>query len=142
MILLSMPYKDLDKKREYNREWVRRKKLGLDTKIIGKKPVFSPDERQTRERINSEKYRDKNKIEAVSYFRNICYVCHKNIENGNYHKKDGDIHPQGINYINNHKDEFIYVCSWCHRFIHVLMKLTNWDWKKIEKFIYENRHLN
>ena len=134
-----MPYKDKERQREYQKEWYRRKKLGLNTKIVGKNPTLTPEEKLRRQKINSKKYRARIKKELKENFKNKCFICDKTIETGNYHEKHGKEHPCSIAYINKNKDDFIYLCAWCHRFIHVLMDLTKWDWNKIERFILKHK---
>jgi hypothetical protein len=139
----KLPFKDREHRKEYQRNWLRNKKLGLPTKTRTKLEVL---EQVQHEKESKKKYR-KNRIQIrqqqlIEKFDTSCYIC-----NDTYrlqiHRKDGQKHISW-QLMNNDdfsillkSDDYVQVCWNCHKSIHWCMFYLGMIWHEI-KSLREN----
>ena len=130
-----MPYRNIEDKRKYDREWARRKRSGQITRLT---QIPSKEEshkrmleRQRKYNLNKRKYLEEN-------YGKQCCVCHEP-RIMIIHRKDGQRHKLFTNMsfkelreeVEKHKDEYVRVCGICHTGIHWAMKYLNLKWEDI-----------
>lgn len=133
-----MPYIDPNENREYQREWQRRKRLGLSTKIIDKPPILA-SEKRSKKKLREVKYRNQRKQMVNETFGTVCFVCNRK-DAHIIHRKDGKPHRnlsdmgkhQLRSIIENDIDLYVRVCKLCHKGIHWSMTHLNINWDQIE----------
>jgi hypothetical protein len=133
-----MPFKNRQKQREYQREWIKRKRAGLPTKT---RNPSSQEERKKKMLIYRKKYYLKRKRQAEELLGNQCSICGRK-ENLVMHKKDGKSHSEKTqlwiwNQIIKNPSEWIRLCHRCHTAIHWIMEYFGWKWEKILSHIAE-----
>lgn len=132
-----MVYKDINENRVYQREWQRRKRLGISTKIKngGKTKKLSDIERRVRRNNYRKKHRDGLCKQRDMIFGNKCWICHSEIRLC-LHKKDGTPHRRGMkelyNAIKNPKG-WVRLCGKCHDGGHFCMQRLGLSWNEIVK---------
>lgn len=135
-----MPFKDREQRRTYQREWLRRKKLGLPTKTRTK---LEAEEIVKHYKESKMKYREKRKIlrqeKLKEKFGELCLIC-GDIYRLQIHRKDGTSHKQIMNMGNKEfqcllsSDDFTQLCFNCHKAVHWNMYYLNMSWDEI--FLY------
>ena len=136
-----MPYKNKDEQRRYQREWCRRKRLGLETKT---KEALSEEEREKRyrerTRKNARNSQQKKRLAIRDRFGHKCFVCNSK----NYlqsHKKDGIPHKKLLTMnwtelnIELQTNDYVTLCYGCHKHIHWMMSQLQLTWDDIESMI-------
>lgn len=146
-----MPIKDPDENRIYQREWQRRKKLGLPTRgfwrkvslVGGPKKVakMSAEEKKIKKNENDKRWRRKEAKKRKALIKNslgkICGFC--NTQSGRLiaHRKDGVKHKYFYLLSTSElkdeldSDKYVLVCYLCHKGIHWAMKFLSLDWNQI-----------
>lgn len=124
-----MPYKDKQKNREYQREWSRRKRLGLPTRTT---VPLSDDERKKRHRTYQKEYRIQKRREAVKLLGNQCFICGSK-KSLACHNKLGTPHHTSQTYVLvvKNPERFVRLCRKCHNGIHWVMERFNMTWEEI-----------
>ena len=130
-----MPYKDRQKRREYQRRWMRRKRGGLLTRTT---TPLSDEEKHRRKANYNREYRNRKRALIKTMLGENCVIC-----DGDstilVHKKDGMKHPKILNlglssltqtFSNN---EYVLLCRPCHNGVHWCMDKLQMGWAKIEK---------
>lgn len=140
-------YKDSEKQKAYQREWERRKRSGVPTRLT---PHLTAEEREeilvrrkARKVVNNRraglKIRAKRRELIVDSFGDVCQICGGKWRSRlTMHKKDGQSHQklQGVAF-EVLKDavrsgEFAYLCYRCHKSVHWCMEMLGMSWKEIE----------
>lgn len=133
-----MPYKDIQNRREYNREWARRKRKGLITRGIRKRKLLPKEERKRRMLERSKKYRKQVEERVNEVLGKECFFCNSK-RCLQCHRKDGKPHKNGGNNGKNiaikNPKEFVRLCYSCHKGVHWVMKWFNMNWETILKNI-------
>lgn len=128
-----MPYKDIEKNREYQRNWVKLKRAGLPTRIT---PKPTPESIHTHQLETNRRYRHKKRQYIIEMFGDKCTICGKK-RIAIIHRKDGKPHIKFANLslsglkkeIQEHGNEYARVCGICHSGIHWAMKYLNLKWE-------------
>jgi len=132
-----MPFKDVEKKRTYKREWARRKRHGLTTRT---KPILRPDQRKKQIKQAGERYRAKKRKMLEDAFGKQCFFCNISYTTlMKIHRKDGTNHkelPQmGLKELKReieaNRDKYVLLCGLCHRSVHWCMKYLGMTWEDI-----------
>lgn len=144
-----MPINDKQANREYQREWERRKRLGLETKGIRKRKPAEPDSPDKRQRArelynkNAKKRSDirKEKRNAKKEKLNMligskCILCDSERSlvaheiHGIQHNGNGsDLFVDAF----ERPDDFVRLCYSCHKGVHWAMKFMGMSWEDINK---------
>jgi len=142
--------------REYARQWMRNKRLGLPTRTTKK---LTEEEKYEHRKTNNLKYVKKEREERNklfdTVFGNTCFICkrghihYKNDSLGRtilqIHRIDGKKHEIFVDMskedlmreINEHKNEYVRLCWRCHKSVHWCMEHFGFDWEKIKLLITE-----
>jgi len=135
MVGMNIPYKDIEKKRKYQREWSKRKNAGLPTRTT---PIPSREESKRKELERERRYRLHKRKIIEDVFGKKCIFCgHEKVMI--IHRKDGKKHKifseMGLkelySEIAEHKNEYVRVCGVCHKAVHWIMKWFGMTWEKI-----------
>ncbi len=132
-----MPITDTQKRREYQREWARRKRAGLPTKIVNK-PRLTDEERRKRKNKSSRKSRIKTRIKQNKQIDELlgtsCIICDRDYKLIS-HRKDGISHNSNGYMMRKdvlkHPEEFVRLCYGCHKGIHWVMTYFGLTWGEI-----------
>ena len=123
----------MDKQRIYQREWARRKRMGLPTKLYNK-PRLSKEQLKKNKIITCKKYDTRIRKERDDVFGKECKLC--GFKNGklNLHRKNGIPHKTDITTYRNaiaNKQDWIKLCGKCHTGVHFNMNVLKLNWDKI-----------
>lgn len=137
-----MPYKDKQKNREYQKEWAKRKRGGIPTKIINRLSLTIEERKDRRKKQlieSSKRRRAKINRLIMESIGNKCFICGSTLNLAS-HKKDGSKHHElntieVIKQLMTDSNKWVRLCYPCHKSIHWIMKYFRWDWKKIITFI-------
>jgi hypothetical protein len=136
-----MPIINKEKKKEYSRNWMRKKRAGLPTRTTPLS-ILSKEERKKIKIDNNNKWnkkRTKERKEIITqFYGNKCPICGQNYRM-QLHRKDGKKHV--VYSIMNKKDfdeiftgdKYIFICYDCHKHIHWCMDYMNMKWENINK---------
>jgi len=138
-----MPISDKQLNRDYQREWARRKKLGIDTKGIldsvipdrVSKVLLTPEERKRNKLENTKRHRIKIKNEMEKLLGSQCMIC-KSKQSLMAHEIYGSSHNghnSGMLFADalDRPQDFIRLCYSCHKGVHWVMKWFNMSWDDI-----------
>ena len=142
-----MPIEDIIKRREYQREWARRKRQGLPTKGINKRKntldaLTDEEKRIRRNKQSSEAHKRtrKNKQALIDkHLGTVCVICKKPRGEGKHftHRKDGTKHKEiptmNIQDIEAElkTDYYALLCYHCHKSVHWCMQRLKLEWEEI-----------
>lgn len=129
-----MPFKDKNKNRQYQREWTRKKKLGLPTRNPEPKPKLSDIEHVNKRRENWRKYQERLHKKRDETWGTRCFLCKRKREKLHLHRKDGTRHGYSLTELKKalkNPEEWVRLCGWCHTGVHFCMNRFGWDWEKI-----------
>jgi hypothetical protein len=145
----SMPFKNIETRKKYQREWYKNKCLGLPTRKPNKINIIQDPEKFKaikRERCKRSRkkleLREKEQIGQLIGFK--CCLCgsERRITS---HRKNGIPHSPNSNAEQRRKDvlahpeEFVRVCYGCHKGIHWVMKWFNMSWEEILQEIEKHK---
>jgi hypothetical protein len=145
-----MPILDKQLNRDYQREWARRKKLGVSTKgilndIIPEKVpriLLTPDERRLRRNASGIKSRNKRKAKLDKLIGSDCIICNSTRSlvtheiYGIPHNGNGrDLYVDAF----ERPQDFVRLCYSCHKGVHWVMKWFNMTWDEIISTIKSNK---
>ena len=136
-----MGYKDKQKHREYQKEWARRKRAGLPTKIVNKVKK-SKEEIQKIKRLWFKKDRQKIYNERIKVWGNRCYLCSRETIHLILHNKNGEKHDTNYSYIKKalkNPERWVRLCKSCHTGVHFCMNFFNMKWEDIENIVLKNK---
>jgi len=139
--ILYMPYKDKVRNREYQREWAKRKREGLDTKIVNSpSKKLSEEEKKQRQREYNKKYADKRRNIMQKLRGGSCLFCGESEKRLSSHNIHGDEHDKltsmGLDNIKEilSSGDFVALCYKCHKHIHFCTEVLNMSWDDIMNF--------
>lgn len=134
-----MGFKDPEARKKYARDWARRKKAGLQTRITEK---LTDVERKRRKKIWDKKASEVQKKKRAKWksdaLGKACVIC--KIKSGIKlcaHRKDGQSHYDFNMFTNEEykkameSGKFVLLCYICHKSVHWCMKYLGMDWKQI-----------
>lgn len=135
--MICIPYKDKQKNREYQREWARRKKLGLPTSKKRVKLTENEIKKRNNEcrrewRKNLRKKRDE--VFGIECF--FCGISRKDNKRMFLHKKDGKRHRSSTKELRKaikEKEKWVLLCGKCHEGVHFCMNIFGMRWNDIIK---------
>lgn len=146
-----MPIEDIIKRRDYQREWARRKRAGLPTKGIRvRKDLLNHlTEKERKDRRRKQK-RDAGRRTGIKKQNMIdkafgikCFFCYKLRGQGKHftHRKDGAKHAalpkmsveKLKEEIEKNSMKYVLLCYHCHKSVHWCMKVLKMSWKNIIK---------
>lgn len=132
-----MPIKDRQENRDYQREWTRRKRLGLPTKIK-ERETLTEEERRKRRREYNTKYRAGKREEADQIFGTKCYIC-QGERKIVLHEKNGIKHPCDCTarIAIKKRNDYVRLCTGCHKAVHWCMNYFGMTWVDIIQHIRE-----
>ena len=132
-----MPYKNIEDKRRYQREWLRRKNAGLPTRLT---VPNSPEERERllkeRRRRTTAKRRQRRRKYRDEYVGGQCYFCGYP-ERLIVHRKDGEPHTKPSEWgLKKYHDEvktgmYATLCYKCHKHVHWCMTILGLTWEEM-----------
>lgn len=131
-----MPYKDKQKQREYSRNWMRRKRLGLPTKLRKK---LTEKEKRNRKLKYRRMYERRIRKKRDKIFKLQCWICNSTIRLC-LHKKDGEPHRSSTTSILEaikNPDQWIRLCGKCHDGVHFCMKHLGMSWEDIIELLQQ-----
>jgi len=136
-----MPYKIKEENRAYQREWTRRKRLGLPTKGIRQRELLLPEEKRRRKNVGRRKLRAKNKERAFSILGDTCFFCggRRNLV---FHEKNGVTHrgTPASSLVLKNPESFVVLCKYpCHTGIHFCMEYLRMSWDDIVEYLADSR---
>jgi hypothetical protein len=129
-----MGYKDRQKKRDYDREWARRKRNGLPTQgIFNFQKHVTNEATRLRKLKWAKNWRDRKIKEAETIFGDVCYFCGRTLNLG-YHNKIGEKHHTACTAALALKDpsSWVRLCYPCHKSVHWCMEHLEMRWVEIE----------
>jgi len=124
-----MPYKDKQKQREYQREWIRRKRLGITTAFRPKTKMSKLEREKRHNEWRRETWKKRNE-EIDKVFGIKCFIC-SSTKYLRLHKKDGTSHPTNLSWLKKvleNPDEWVKLCNRCHNGVHFCMEMFGWSW--------------
>ena len=157
-----MPIKDVEKNRAYQREWARRKRLGINTKIVNnhkykstveekrlraeeRRLLMTPEERNSRQEREKRRFLEKRKQlkdKLDQLLGKKCGIC-----GSDFSFVTHEIH--GIPHVGNGSDQFVdafvrpedfvRLCYPCHKGVHWVMKWFNMSWGEIMDKVNETK---
>ena len=129
-----MPIKDIEKRRQSQREWYRKHREEKLTKV----KVYIREHRQEisqRDKDYERIYKEK----VVAYFGTRCALCRfdggQALKGVDMHERNGKKHHRTYGYVWRHKEDFKPVCKWCHQMVHGLLLRFNLSWEGIVQVI-------
>jgi hypothetical protein len=147
--VINVTIHDIEKKRDYDKNWQRRKRAGLPTRT---KPIMTNTERikrrkEVRQKANNKRFENRLKQIVEKFGKDLtdktlrCEICY-----GKYypslHRKDGQPHRLWRDMTNEEFEEmingndYVIICYDCHKHIHWCMKYLLMTWEEI----YTNNH--
>lgn len=129
-----MGYKNKEVQREYQQEWYKRKKKGINTKIKQPEPLTN-EERQKRKLQINKNYENRIRKERDQVFGSKCYFCGY-IKQLRLHKKDGVPHIVSIKVYKKaikNPQEWVKLCAKCHTGVHFCMDILKYNWDQINE---------
>lgn len=129
-----MPYKDIQAKRKYGREWQRRKRAGIQTRT---KEKLSDEELRQHKIDYKKKWLQRKREEGNKVFGTICFLCGGNV-NLCLHEKSGTPHQRSCTerIALKNPDQWVKLCYPCHKAVHWCMEHFKMSWEEIiERFV-------
>jgi hypothetical protein len=133
-----MPFKDRETKRTYQREWYKRKKLGLPTRTTIKREKQNLEERRIANNECTRQYKETLKKQRDIVWGTKCILCDNSKYRLSLHRKDGKKHSYSLAELRRallEPDEWVRLCYWCHIGVHFCMKYLKWNWTTIYRNI-------
>jgi hypothetical protein len=132
-----MPFKNIEDKQNYQKNWMRNKRAGNPTRLT---PLLTEEERLKRKKLNSKKQgkklRTKKKLLIRSILGNTCFFCGRP-RRLNGHRKDGTNHirfydlPFSELEAELKSQKYVLLCYECHKGVHWCMKILKMTWEDI-----------
>jgi formate dehydrogenase assembly factor FdhD len=138
-VVKNVPFKTIEERRKYVREWMYNKRHGLPTRT-----TIRPTKEESREKrnIREQRYRKARRERSRKYLEFIygktCVICGEE-RIMIIHRKDGKKHKLFTNMsitqikkeLESHKDEYVRVCGICHAGVHWAMTYLGLKWEDI-----------